>query len=115
MYYPAIKLHQLYSLNVCEDVDVIFEELEMVDINNLSEVINTKKYDKIDIVPTIFSINTVEKTMTITGHKINDRTYIINKTGKGDIMFVNYNCEKETVVKGIDYLYHMTNNLIKRT
>jgi hypothetical protein len=112
MYYPAINLHQLYSLNVCEGIDVIFEGLEMVNVNNLAEVIKMKKYDKIDIVPQIFSINTNEKRMTIVGHKINNKTYMINKAGKGDIYFLNYNCEKEIVITGIEYLYHMYKNLV---
>lgn len=112
MYYPAIKLHQLYSLNVCEGIDVIFEELGMVDIKNLEQAIETKSYDRVEVVPMTFSINTVEGTMTIVGHKINDRTYIINKARKGDIQIVNYNCEKQKVITGIEYLYHMYKNLV---
>lgn len=112
MYYPSIRLHQLYSLNICEEVDVIFEGLEMVDVNKLAETIKTKNYDKIDVVSTLFSINTIEKTMIIIGHKINDRTYIINKAGKGDIIMIKYNCEKEQVITGIEYLYHMYKNLV---
>jgi hypothetical protein len=111
MYYPHVKLHQLYSLKVCDDIDVIFEELEMIDIDKLDEAIKTKNYDRIDIVPNIFSINTVESTMTIVGHKINDSIYIVNKAGKGDIMIINYNCKKQNIITGIEYLYHMYKNL----
>ncbi len=112
MYYPAINLHHLYSLNVCEGIDVIFESLEMVNMNNLAEAIKSNNFDNVVVVPKILSINTKERTMTIMGHKINDKTYIINKAGNGDIYFLNYNCEKQIVVTGIEYLYHMHKNLV---
>ena len=95
MVLPAVKLHQLYSLNFYDGLDVIFEDLEMVNMNNLAEVIKTKKYDRIEIVDKLFRINTIDRTIIIIGNKINDTTYIINKAGKGDILILSYNCEKQ--------------------
>lgn len=113
MYYPAIKLHQLYSLNVCEEIDVIFESLDMVNMNNLDKAIKTKDYDIINVVsPMRLSINTINKTITIVGHKINDRTYIINKNGEGDIVVIKYSCDNQNIITGIEYLYHMYKNLV---
>ena len=111
MVFPAVKLHQLYSLNLYDGLDVIFEDLEMVDMNNLAEVINTKNYDKIDIVPGLFMINTVNKSMMIVGHKINDKTYMINNARGGDIMLLNYKCDNQNIITGIEYLYHMNKTL----
>ena len=78
MVFPAVKLHQLYSLNLYDGMDIIFENLEMVNINNLEEVIKTENYDMIKVVNRIFTINTSNKSVTIYGHKINNKTYIIN-------------------------------------
>lgn len=111
MSYPAIKLNQLYSLNIYNGLDVIFEDLEMVDIDNLSNVIKKKNFDRIEIAKKLFMINTIDKSIMLVGHKINDKTYIINKQGNGDIMIINYNCETKNIITGIEYLYHMYKSL----
>ena len=108
---PAVKMHQMYSLNLYNGLDIIFENLEMVDKDNLAEVINTKNYDRIEIVDKSFVINTINRTMTIVGNKINDTTYLINKAGNGDIIMINYNCEKQNIISGIEYLYHICTSL----
>jgi len=107
MVFPAVKLHQLYSLNFYDGMDIIFENLEMVNINNLEEVIKTDNYDIIKVVNRIFTINTSNKSVTIYGHKINNKTYIINMAGKGDLMLLHYSCKNEDIITGIKYLYNM--------
>lgn len=88
-------------------MDIIFENLEMVDMNNLEEVIKTENYDIIKVVNRIFTINTSNKSVTIYGHKINNKTYIINMAGKGDLMLLHYSCKNEDIITGIKYLYNM--------
>jgi hypothetical protein len=110
MYYPKINLHQLYSLNVCNDIDIIFESLEM--LVSLEELIKTKKFDNIVIVPNILTINTTDCVITLIGYKINDTTYIVNKEGNGDTIKIKYTCSKENIITGIEYLYHIHKNLI---
>ena len=107
MVFPAVKLQQLYSLNFYDGMDIIFENLEMVNINNLEEVIKTDNYDIIKVVNRIFTINTSNKSVTIYGHKINSKTYIINMAGKGDLMLLHYSCKNEDIITGIKYLYNM--------
>ncbi len=85
----------------------------MVDLKSVSEAIGTNKYERIEVVPGIFSINTVEKTMTIVGHKINNSTYIINKAGKGDITLLGYKCDTQNIVTGLEYLCHMCKTGLK--
>ena len=113
MVFPAVKLHQLYSLNLYDGMDIIFENLEMVNINNLEEVIKTENYDIIKVVNRIFTINTRDRTITISGHKINNKTYIINMAGKGDLMLLHYSCKNEDIITGIKYLYYMYKSHIK--
>lgn len=112
MVYPAVKLNQLYSLNFYEGFDVIFENLDMMNMANLLKAIKTKNYDRIEIVEKTFVINTVDKSITIIGNKINDNTYMINKAGSGDIMCVHYKCENQSIITGIEYLYNMYKSLI---
>ena len=115
MVFPAVKLHQLYSLNFYDGMDIIFENLEMVNINNLEEVIKTDNYDIIKVVNRIFTINTSNKSVTIYGHKINSKTYIINVAGKGDLMLLHYSCKNEDIITGIKYLYYMYKSRIQGT
>jgi hypothetical protein len=112
MVYPAIKLHQLYSLNLYDGLDIIFEDLSMLNIKTLEDVMKTKQIGNINFVDRILSINTREKTIQIVGNKINESTYIINKQGRGDIILLNYKCSDEKVFTAIEYLYHMYKNLV---
>lgn len=113
--YPQLKLHQLYSLNLYEGFDVIFEDLSMVDISHIEEVIKTKMYNKINIVPNIFTINTINKEIMLVGSNINSTTYMINKQGRGDILLIKYNCPLENIISGLEYLYNIykTNKSLK--
>ena len=105
--YPRINLHQLYSLNIYDGLDVIFENLDMINLTDLGNIVHTCAYDYIEIIPKMLSINTVLKTIVIVGHKINDSTFIVNKKGHGDMHILDYNCPKETVITAVEYLYHI--------
>ena len=35
MVFPTVKLHHLYSLNLYEDLDIIFEDLSMINMDNI--------------------------------------------------------------------------------
>lgn len=107
MAFPAVKVHHLYSLNLYDGMDIIFENLGMVDMNNLEEAIKTENYDMIKVVNRIFTINTSDKSITIYGHKINSKTYIINMAGKGDLMLLHYSCKNEDIITGIKHLYYI--------
>lgn len=114
MIYPEVKLHQLYSLNFYDGLDVIFEDLEMVDMDNIRENIENKTYDRIEVAGKLFIINTVDKSIMIVGHNINNKTYMINKAGNGDIIILHYKCETQNIIKGIEYLYHMHKSKSKK-
>ncbi len=113
MVFPAIKLHQLYSLNLYDGLDIIFEDLSMLNIECLKEVVETKKLGYISIVNNILSINTNEKTIQVIGNKINNSTYIVNREGKGDIILLKYKCSDENILTAMEYLYHMYRTLVK--
>lgn len=112
MSYPAIKLHQLYSLNLYDGLDIIFEDLSMLDVESLKGFTTAKKIDNIDLVKNIVSINTNDKIIKIIGNKINDSTYMVNKNGEGDIIILRYKCEETNILIAIEYLYHMYKNLV---
>ncbi len=113
MVFPAVKLHQLYSLNLYDGLDVILEDLSMLDIEALEGVMKTKQVGNINIVDRILSINTTTKTIQIVGNKINESTYIINRQGRGDIILLAYKCSDETILTAIEYMYHMYKTLVK--
>lgn len=105
MSYPAVKLHHLYSLNLYEGLDIIFEDLEMLDYNVLKKTVETKILGDIHLVPNTLIIN--EQNITVVGHKINDSTYFISHTG-GDVRTFSYT--GKDMLTAIQYLYQMYNN-----
>ena len=112
MVYPAIKLNQLYSLNLYDGLNIIFEDLAMLDIEVLEEVVKTKELGNIKIISNCLIINTAEKTMTIVGHKLNMSTYIIGNNKMGDIHIMKYKCSDKDILTAMEYLYHMYKNLV---
>jgi hypothetical protein len=112
MVFPAIKLNQLYSLNLYDGLNIIFEDLAMLNMKVLEEVVTTKTLGNIQIVNNCLSINTVEKSITIVGHKLNMGTYIIGNNKMGDIHIMKYKCSDKDILTAIEYLYHMYKNLV---
>ena len=112
MVFPAVKLHQLYSINLYNGLDIIFEDLAMLNIDVLAEAINTKQLGYVQIVNKSLTINTNTNFMTIIGHKINDSTYIVKRDGTGDIFILTYKCSDTDILTAIEYLYHMYKNLV---
>jgi hypothetical protein len=105
MSYPAVKLHHLYSLNLYEGLDIIFEDLEMLDYNVLKKTVETKLLGDIHLIPNILIIN--EESISFVGHKINDSTYFVSHTG-GDVRTFSYT--GKDILTAIQYLYQMYNN-----
>jgi hypothetical protein len=112
MVFPAIRLHQLYSFNLCENIDIIFEDLSQINIEELKQCIISKKYENISVVKDIFNIDTNSKTITLIGNKINDKTYIVKINKDGELIKINYTCSNDYVKTCIEYLYHMYMNLV---
>jgi hypothetical protein len=108
--FPRINLHQLYSLNIYDGLDILFENLDMINLDELEKIIHTQSYDYIEIIPNVLSINTVLKTITLVGNKVNDTLYILSKKGEGDIYKIEYNYPKEMIITAVDYLYHIYKN-----
>jgi hypothetical protein len=109
---PAIKVVQFYALTFYDSLTIAFESLEAISLDDLGTVVKTKSYDNVDLIPNIVTINTIEQTITLVGSKINDTTYIIQKNGLGDKFVLSYDFSRDTVITGIEYLYHMYKNLI---
>ena len=108
--YPAVKLNQLYSLNLYDGLNIIFENLKMLDFKVLKDIKEKKKLDIIEIVPTVV-INMKKQHITIFGYKINNSTYIVNCDGRGDIFTLRYQCSNEDIITAIEYLYQMYKNM----
>ena len=79
----------------------------MINMDRLKEVAMTKQMGHIQIVDRSLTINTNTHSMTITGHKINESTFIVKRDGTGDIFIMDYKCSNDNILRGIEYLYHM--------
>ena len=111
MAYPAVRLHHVYSINFYDGLDIIFENLSMIDMVGLEAAIKSLNFDRVIVVPNTLSIDTKEKSIIVHGNRVNSKTYMINKNRLGDIHMISYDCPNSVIHTGLEYLYHMANNL----
>jgi hypothetical protein len=109
--YPKIQQHIFYSLNLSPELNIIFENLDMININNLKKIIETKSYDVIELIPQKCIFDNINNKLTIFGNKINDKTYMINKNINYSIIEIQYEDLKKNIIAGLEYLYHIMVNL----
>ena len=110
----AVKLHQLYSIHFSNTLDVIFEDISMVNISNLKDSITNLKSNTLTsfyIVDNKFLVNMLDNTITLTGYKINNTTWILPKDGRGDGFIITHTLSKESMLTAIEYLYHILSGL----
>jgi hypothetical protein len=112
MVWPAVKLHPLYSINFYEGLDILFEDLKLLNIDALRRAVTTKTLGHVSIVQDWLSVNTDTKVISIQGCKLNDSMWIVNKEGNGIVASIHYSCSDKDILTGIEYLYHMYNNLV---
>lgn len=111
MYIPAVKLHTYYSLNLDDNLDVIFEDIEMIDLEALTNIVKTKNVDFVSVIKNRFTINSNKKQITINGYRINNTTFFIPKEQIDEISFLTLDIKEKNILTGIEYLYHMYHNL----
>lgn len=111
MAFPAVRLHHLYSINFYDGLDIMFENLSMIDMVALEAAIKSRNFEKVDIVPNTVSIDTKEKSIIVHGNRVNSKTYMVNKSRLGDIYMISYSCSNSCIRTGLEYLYHIVNNL----
>jgi hypothetical protein len=111
MYTPAVKLNMFYSLTLDERLDVIFEDIEMIDLAALQITVKTKNIDFVSVIKNRFNLDTKKKLITVNGYRINDTTFFIPKAPCEEISFLNYDMNETKIITGIEYLYHMYHNL----
>jgi hypothetical protein len=107
--FPAIKLNQLYSIQFYEALNIIFETLDMVDMDSLETAIKERP-STIVIVPYQFQIDLSLQQLVLCGHKLNETTYMCtNASGEKytNMLFIPYTCSNNVIWQGIEYLYHL--------
>ena len=112
MVHPSIKIHQLYSVNFCADIDIIFEDLNLIDISSIKKNITNGSFNLINIIPNRFFVNTDSQLISLVGYKINEKTYFVSRDGNGSKYDLTYNCSNKDIITCVNYLYHMYNNLV---
>jgi hypothetical protein len=110
MIYPSVKLHQLYSINISSDIDIVFEELTQINLEDLKNIVINKLYDVIQIIPEQLVINAKNNEITLKGYKLNNNTYILGIDKSGTEYKLKYS-SNDDMITGIEYLYHMYKNL----
>jgi len=104
--FPAVKLNQLYSIQFYESLNIIFENINMIDMNLLEDAI-TNKTDTIILIPYQAQIDTMSQQIIFSGHKLNDTTYFMTQSNKANSIFIPYECSNSVIWQGIEYLYHL--------
>ncbi len=108
--YPSVRLHSFYSIDFSNSVQILFEHLSLVDIQSLQKAIENKKYDNVCIVKDKMYINTVNQVISIVGTHITDGRYMISNGEYGKTHHIPYWCSQQTIIDGIQLLYHMYHN-----
>ena len=108
--YPSVRLHSFYSIDFSDSVQILFEHLSLVDIPSLFDAIRNKKYDNVCIVKDKMYINTVNQVISIEGTAITDGRYMISAGQYGKTLHIPYTCSHQTIIDGIQLLYHMYHN-----
>ena len=111
MSFPCIKLYQLYSFCLEESVKVIFEDIDMVNIEDIHDAIESKRDGLIRITDTGFSLDTRTNTIQLTGYRLNKTTWIVTKDKQGDGYCIQISATKKDIQTALEYLYHMISNL----
>jgi hypothetical protein len=106
MQFPCIKLYQLYSFCVEDSVRVIFEELDMVNIEEIHDAIQSKRNGVVSIADSL-RLDTSTKTIQLTGYQLNKNTWIVTKDKKGDGYSIQCTADKKDIQTALEYLYHM--------
>ena len=101
MSYPAVNSRMYHSLQLYDGLEIVFD-LHSIVIKELDTIM--------DLIPNMLLINTTEKYIKLTGYKINDSIFMVNK--HGDTINVSYICSNDTIMKGVEYLYQIYKNII---
>jgi len=110
--YPAVKLYHYYSFHLADDIHILFEDFSLVDGESLSRAIHTKTYDNVCVVKDKMYINTVNEMISVEGTNISEGTYMISKGSYGKTHHIPYTSSKQTIIDGIQLLYHMYNSWV---
>jgi hypothetical protein len=108
---PGVHLHQLYSVHLSDEIEVLFSNLQMVDKDALGEFLKTNK-KSVSIVPGKLSVNLVHKQITISGFALNEKRFMVCENPGSTSYILTYKTENKNVLTAIEYLYHMYNNLV---
>ena len=110
--YPAVQLQQYYSFKLADNIHILFEDFSLVDGDSLYKAIQTKTYDNVCVVKDKMYINTINDMISVVGTIISDGTYMISHGPYGKTQHIPYTCSKQTVIDGIQLLYHMYNSWV---
>ena len=108
--YPSVRLHSFYSIDLADDIQILFEHMSIIDASYLEDAIRNKKYDNVCIVKDKMYINTVNQIISVVGTKFTDGKYMISNGYYGITHHIHYTCPDQRVIDGIQLLYHMHNN-----
>jgi len=111
---PSVKLHHLYSVQFSDSCNVIIYDLQSVNVSALQAFLESPT-ESVVIMPGVLRINLTTKQIIITGHHIDNHTYLISKCGNTDHICIPYNCDNSVIITAIEYLYHMLGNILSDT
>ncbi len=101
----------MYSIAFSKDMDVILTNLDLINIDELKEFLDSKQSGKVNVVSHALSLDLKGDSIAIVGHKIRENTWIISEDRSGELMIFKHNISDEQIRTALDYTYHMCNNL----
>lgn len=115
MVLPAFRLHQMYSVAFSKEIEIIFTDLDAINMNELKEFLDSKQIGRVNIVPHALSLNSTDRSIAIVGHKIRKNTWIIGEDRLGELTIIKYDLSDEQIRIALGYVYNTCNNLRRAT
>jgi hypothetical protein len=79
------------------------------EISSLETILESQP-DSFYIIDKKLKVNILDSTITLTGHKLNQSTWIVPGDSVGDHYIISHNLSKKDIFDTLEYLYHILSN-----
>ena len=101
----------MYSIAFSKNIEIIFSNLDLINMDELKEFLDSKQSGKVNVVSRALSLDLKDGSIAIVGHKIRENTWIISEDRVGELMIIKHDISDEQIRIALGYTYHMCNNL----
>ncbi len=113
MVLPAFRLHQIYSIALNADIDVLITNLSSINLENVKKALDSKQSSgSISIIPGRLALCIDSRTIYISGNIIGSNKYIIGESSCNEAQIIPLNLSEVQLKTVLEYIYHMCKSLV---